>query len=135
MYAHITEWCETPSPQAPGCAYTDACVLYGNGPGETVQFVQKSPDHSVAHPLSDPVLDDARQRLERFLSQICWCHFKVYLCCQAAQALAKRGENIDRCFIGVSPGGAGQSLYSAHLATICTHAHSYFDPDSSVASS
>ena len=34
---------------------------------------------------------------------------------QAAIALAKRGENLDRCFIGVSPGGVGQSLYSLHL--------------------
>lgn len=133
LYAYITEWCETPSPQAPGCVYTDACVLYGSGPGDTVQFVQKSPDHNiyirVAHPLLDPVLDEARQRLERFLSQTFWCNFKVYLCCQAAQALAKRGENIDRCFIGVSPGGVGQSLYSAHLAAIYTHAHAYFDPN------
>jgi hypothetical protein len=29
---------------------------------------------------------------------------------QAALALAKRGENIDRCFIGVSPGGVGRIL-------------------------
>ena len=37
---------------------------------------------------------------------------------QAALALAKRGENIDRLFIGISPGGVGQSLYTANLAAM-----------------
>ena len=73
---------------------------------------------------------------------------EVFQCCQAATALAKRGENIVRCFIGVSPGGVleeqlfaslvaslrfiaawnfrvlpgvGQSLYSAHL-DLCQNA-------------
>ena len=41
-----------------------------------------------------------------------------YLVCQAALALAKRGENIDRLFIGISPGGVGQSLYTANLAAM-----------------
>ena len=35
----------------------------------------------------------------------------VFLCCQAALALAKRGFNVDRCFMGESPGGVGQSLF------------------------
>ena len=48
---------------------------------------------------------------------------------QAAQALAKRLENIDRCFIGVSPGGVGQSLYSAHLEAVYQHNHAFFDPN------
>ena len=33
---------------------------------------------------------------------------QVFACNQAAIALAKRGENIVRCFIGVSPGGQQQ---------------------------
>ena len=51
------------------------------------------------------------------------------MCCQAAQALAKRGENIDRCFIGIGPGGVGQSLYSTLLAAMCCHNHAFIDPN------
>ena len=46
-----------------------------------------------------------------------------------AQALAKRGLNIDRCFIGISPGGVGQSLYSMLLAQVYKSSHAYFDPN------
>ena len=34
---------------------------------------------------------------------------------EAAVALAKRGENVDHIFIGLSPGGVGQSLFTQHL--------------------
>ena len=51
------------------------------------------------------------------------------MCCQAAQALAKRGENIDRCFIGQSPAGVGQSLYSSHLNAVCGHNRAFIDPN------
>ena len=48
----------------------------------------------------------------------------------AAQALAKRGLNVDRLFIGLSPGGVGQSLYSSHLAAIYgTGNHTFYDPN------
>ena len=53
----------------------------------------------------------------------------MFKCNQAAQALCKRGENLDRCFIGESPGGVGQSLYTGHLAAMYKHNHSYFDPN------
>ena len=53
----------------------------------------------------------------------------VFLCCQAAQAHAKRGENIDRRFIGESPGGVGQSLYSSHLNAVCGQNHAFIDPN------
>ena len=54
---------------------------------------------------------------------------KVFGCCQAAQALARRGFNVDRLFVGVSPGGVGQSLFSSHLDAIYGAAHKYFDPN------
>jgi hypothetical protein len=66
---------------------------------------------------------------ERFYAQTFWCNFEVFKCCQAAQALARRGENIDRCFIGISPGGVGQSLYSAHLDAMYGALHTFFDPN------
>jgi hypothetical protein len=40
------------------------------------------------------------ERLAAFYRETFWANPKVFRCCQAALALAKRGENIDRCFIG-----------------------------------
>ena len=62
-------------------------------------------------------------------SQTFWCNVDVFRCCQAALAIAKRGLNVDRCFIGISPGGVGQSLYSLHLSEMYKHNHVYFDPN------
>lgn len=35
---------------------------------------------------------------------------------------------MDRCFIGESPGGVGQSLYSSHLNAVYGHNHGFIDP-------
>ncbi|CAL1154379.1 unnamed protein product, partial [Cladocopium goreaui] len=61
----------------------------------------------------------ASARLEKFFQQTFWRNF---------EALAKRGENIDRRFIGESLGGVGQSLYSSHLNAVCGQNHA-FDPN------
>ena len=47
----------------------------------------------------------------------------------AAIASAKRRENVDRCFIGESAGGTGQSLYPSHLAAVYGYNHSFIDPN------
>ncbi len=99
----------------------------------TVRFVPKSPDNNVylriPHPLLDPVLDSMKRDIRKFYSESFWCNVQVLKCMQAAMALAKRGENIDRCFIGVSPGGVGQSLMSAHMAAMLGHLHAFIDPN------
>ena len=71
----------------------------------------------------------ANFELKKFYSQTFWCNVDVFRCCQAAIAIAKRGLNVDRCFIGISPGGVGQSLYSLHLSEMYKHNHVYFDPN------
>ena len=49
---------------------------------------------------------------------------------QAAQALAKRGINIDSLFTYWGPGGAGLSLFTSHLAAMYGPTnHKYFDPN------
>ncbi|CAE7264806.1 unnamed protein product [Symbiodinium sp. CCMP2592] len=83
----------------------------------------------IPHPLLDPVLQTHTDRLEKFYAQTFWCNVEVFRCCQAAVAIAKRGCNVDRCFIGISPGGMGQSLYSLHLSEMYKHNHVYFDPN------
>ncbi len=49
---------------------------------------------------------------------------------QAAQALAKRGENVDMITVYWGPGGVGLSLFTAHLdAMYGDKNHKYFDPN------
>jgi len=113
LISYVIEWCETECMRVPGCCYHDTSVLYDRALGQHVTHTTRSPDnhiyvripHTLLRPsLRDPVLATAAERLETFYAQTFWCNCDVFLCCQAAQALAKRGENVDRCFIGVSPG-------------------------------
>ena len=69
----------------------------------------------IPHQLKGTVPEAIAERLQKFYRQTFWCNIKVFQCCQAAQALAKRGYNVTRIFIGLSSDGVGQSLFSAHL--------------------
>lgn len=130
--SYLIEWCDTPDIRCAGVAFTDISVMY-DVDGNHVKLAKKSPDHNlylmVPRPLLDPVLVEAQQELLLFYSQTFWSNVVVFKCFQAAIALAMRGENIDRCFIGVSPGGVGQSLYSGHLAAMFGTLHTFFDPN------
>ena len=102
-----------------------------------MRLVQPSPDNNIyvriPHPLlsslPDPVLENARARLNKFIRQTFWCNEDYFKATLAAIALAKRGENIDRCFIGESSGGTGQSLFSSHLDAVYAHNHAFIDPN------
>lgn len=72
----------------------------------------------IPHSLKVTVPADVTNRLEKFYRQTFWSNVEAFQCCQAAQALAKRGLNIVRIFIGLSSGGVGQSLYSSHLQAV-----------------
>ena len=112
-------------------------MLYDVTPEEHVQLVKPSPNnniyvripHALRSPLPDPVLTNARSRLQKFVKETFWCNQEYYKATLAAIALAKRGENIDRCFIGESAGGTGQSLFSSHLAAVYGHNHAFVDPN------
>ncbi|CAE7650574.1 unnamed protein product [Symbiodinium sp. CCMP2592] len=129
----LVEWCETPDQRQSCLCYQDLCVRYDADPDTAVKIVPKASSNDcyikIPHALKDPVLEDNVQRVRKFYSQTFWCNFDVFRCCMAAAALAKRGLNIDRCFIGISPGGVGQSLYSLHLAAMFGSNHAFFDPN------
>ena len=133
LFTYISRWCNSPNPARPGCAYTDVSVLYDVDGEWPVVHVPRSPDNNIyiriPHPLMDPVLAHVKTQLRQFYKRTFWCNNYVFLCCQAAQALAKRGQNIDRLFIGISPGGVGQSLYSGHLHAIFEDNSAFFDPN------
>lgn len=129
---YLVEWCETPMKRNAGVAYQDTCVTYVDFGNEHVRYVERSHAQDifvyVDQPLLDPVAEEASEDVETFYSQYFWCNNNVYDLHCAAIAKAKRGLNIVRCFIGMSPGGVGQSIYSAFLAAQYGANHEFFDP-------
>ena len=134
---YVAAWCDSPSERVPGCAYEDYSVMYDSSPEQPVKLVSPSPANNlyvrIPFPLhssfGDPEMQSARARLEKFIRQTFWCNDEFFRATLAAIALAKRGENVDRCFIGESPGGTGQSLFSCLLAATYCHNHAFVDPN------
>ena len=133
---YIIHWCDRPRQSRMGVAYSDKAVLYTSTAEQTdlVTLADSNPDTGlyvrVPHPLLDPVLAATTVRLRKYYQESFWTNFRVFKCLLAAQALAKRGLNVDRLFIGLSPGGVGQSLYTSHLAAIYGKGnHVYYDPN------
>ena len=133
---YVIHWCDRPWQSRMGVAYSDKAVLYNFTPvaTELVTLIDSNPDTGlyvrVPHPLLDPVLSVNLQKLRTYYMRSFWTNVAVFKCLCAAQALAKRGLNVDRLFIGLSPGGVGQSLYTAHLAAIYGKGnHLYYDPN------
>ena len=134
MISLLVEWCETEDRRSSTICYDDICLAYDRaGSDLPVDVVRKGPRNDcylrIPHPLLDPVMEANMDRLQKFYERTFWCNLDVFQCFQAAIAIAKRGLNVDRCFIGISPGGVGQSLYSLHLSEMYKHNHSYFDPN------
>ncbi|CAE7220712.1 unnamed protein product [Symbiodinium sp. CCMP2592] len=134
MISLLVEWCETEDQRSSSVTYDDVCFVYDSpGSDSPIDVVKKSPANNcyvrIPHPLLDPVMENKLERLEKFYQQTFWCNLDVFKCFQAATAIAKRGYNVDRCFIGISPGGVGQSLYSLHLSEMYKQNHTFFDPN------
>ena len=136
FFSYICEWCETPRLYQPGVAYTNLSLRYVDTPtsdGVYVEQVQRNASNNlylrIPHPLQDTVSVAIMDQLEVYYQNSFWRIPEVFECIQAAQALCKRGINVDRLFIGMSPGGVGQSVFSAHLAAIYGHNHHYYDPN------
>ena len=123
---YMCKWCDSSK------LYEDCAVRYDAGP---IPAEQVSRDRlancylRVPHCLKGTVPVDITARLQKFYSQTFWGNAAAFKCGQAAQALAKRGLNVVRLFIGLSAGGVGQSLYSAHLQAMYGHNFAYFDPN------
>ena len=133
LLQYVAHWCNTPSQRQPGCAYADCCVKYDASETENLRIVNPHPRNNIyvriPHPLclKDPCLEAATVRLQKFFRETFWCNEDFFTACCAAIALAKRGLNIDRCFIGESAGGTGQSLYSSHLNAVYSQNHAFVD--------
>lgn len=128
---YMCEWCDAPKTPAAGVCYEDCAITYEDELLPAVQVPREELQNCylrIPHCLKGSVPRDVVERVEKFYSQTFWSNLKVFRCGQAAQALAKRGLNIVRIFIGLSAGGVGQSLYSKHLEAIYRHNFAFFDP-------
>ena len=135
LVPYFIEWCSTDMQRVPGCAYADCCVLYDRSASENVCLLSsRSPENNIylgiPTPLLDPVLDAAMERVQRVYEQTFWSIPESFVFGQAAQALAKRGQNIDQITVYWGPGGVGLSLYTSHLhAMYGDKNHKFFDPN------
>ncbi|CAJ1459066.1 unnamed protein product, partial [Effrenium voratum] len=116
LFNYMIEWCDTSKePDGPAVQVTRAelenCYL------------------RVPHCIKGTIPTYIMQRLQKFYQETFWGNLEVFRCNQAAQALCRRGLNVVRLFIGLSSGGVGQSLYSAHLQSMYAHNFAYFDPN------
>ena len=128
---YMCEWCDGPKEPEAAVCYEDCAVTYQDEFLPAVQVSREQLEHCylrIPHCIKGTVPQDVRQRLFKFYSQTFWGNAPVFQCCQAAQALAKRGLNVVRLFIGLSGGGVGQSPFSAHLQAMYGHNFAFFDP-------
>ena len=127
----MSEWCDTPKEVEASCCYEDCAVKYDDEllPARQIQREQLVNCYlRIPHSIKQTVPADIVERLRKFYSQTFWGNIEAFKCGQAAQALAKRGLNVVRLFIGLSSGGVGQSLYSTHLQAMYAHNFAFFDP-------
>ena len=129
---YMSEWCDTPkTPEAAVC-YEDCAIAYREEEMPPARQVPRgSLEHCylrIPHAIKGSVPADVVERVQKFYKQTFWGNLEVFKCGQAAQALAKRGLNVVRLFIGLSSGGVGQSLYSTHLHAMYGHNFAFFDP-------
>ena len=131
LFAYYGEWCAVPLTQQPGISFTDTCVIFTENDTGALQVVRKTPSNNIyvhiGYPLLDPVEARHVERLETFWCTTFWGNIPAMKCQLAALTLALRGENVDRCFWTIGPGGVGQSLMSHFLDTLLGGRHSFLD--------
>ena len=128
---YMSEWCDMPKLVEGACCYEDCAVQYDFEDVAARQVLRERLENCylrIPHCIKGTVPQPIQERLRLFYSRTFWGNIQVFKCGQAAQALAKRGLNVVRMFIGLSSGGVGQSLYSTHLQAMYAHNFAFFDP-------
>ena len=131
LFTYYSEWCATRRLEQPGIAFSDTCFVFTEDQFRPLRIVKKSPANNIYvfidHPLLDPVEAAHAERLRTFWATTFWGNALAMQCQFAALALALRGENVDRCFWTLGPGGVGQSLLSHFLDALLDGRHSFLD--------
>lgn len=119
--------------QAPDSVFFCTCVSGVTGGSLRASYVHVNCAGDLPLHTGCP-LPDAQERLERFYEQTFWSNDQVFLCLCAGIALAKRGENIDRCFFGRSRSKKALAQASLLVPVVIRCAFSMKDPRTSVPS-
>ena len=129
---YMCEWCDAAKVVEAACCYEDCCVKYDVDMTPAKQVLRTALENcylQVPHAIKGAIPQNVLERLRKFYAQTFWGNIAVFKCGQAAQALAKRGLNVVRLFIGLSSGGVGQPLYSTHLQAMYARNFAFFDPN------
>ena len=126
------EWCETPYSPSTGVACKDSCLLFGeNEQGALITYVDKDPKHTIyiylPHNLKDPLEASVKEAVETFYSTSFFGNKAALRAICAAMCLVLEGQNINRIFWTIGPGGVGQSLLSHHLHAVFAALHAFVD--------
>jgi len=117
LIKYFVEWCSTEKKVSRGVCYNDCCVLFKED--GTMEFVDKHSSQNiylyVPHPLLDPYITTAADRVMKFYEQTFVDNGYALFCQFAGESLAVMGYNVERCMWTVGPGGVGQSLATHHL--------------------
>ena len=132
VWQMFTEWCDSPSPRAPGLATPGACwTLSADGPGGILTPCAPSPTNNIYIflnlPLAMPLQAEDSRKVDHFLRSTFWDNAPALKCMFAAMALALHGMNVDRAFWSTGPGGVGQSLTSHLMASAFGRYHAFVD--------
>eukprot|EP00959_Pyramimonas_sp_CCMP1952_P044474 929407-Pyramimonas_sp.AAC.1 len=108
LVPYFIERCPSEPPRTSGTVYADCCVLCDASPSDhTTLLSPRSPVHNIylgiPSPLLGPVLGAAAERVQRVYEQAFWFIPESIVFGQAAQALAKRGQNIDHITVHWGP--------------------------------
>lgn len=99
---YMSGWCDMPKVIEPSCCYEDCAVLYDDIllPAHQVDRDTLANCYlRIPHSIKETVPVDGAKATKKNYSQTFWGNACVFECCQAAQALAKRGLNVVRLFI------------------------------------
>jgi hypothetical protein len=128
LYEWYGAWCNIPKKETFGVVFRDGVWIFT----ETGRrYVHKDPSHNIYKyidvPLKDPVLQINVDRLSTILATTFWQNRPALKCFFSGICLAMRGHNVDQAQLGVSPGGAGQSITTALLDAMFPGLHAYID--------
>jgi hypothetical protein len=126
----VADWCETPKPALShgGLDYDDFHLH------TDLSLVAKSVDYNcyrqIPFKISDPVLQAAEERLDRFLMSHHHNNLAGHCAIMGGECLAIRGYNVPKMIWQKDIGGLGKSLRSRFRArAMGPHLHRYVDPN------
>ena len=131
-----SEYMETDKVISPGFGMVDVFFVYGPGNAgdrpnrNSKQVAKKHPNNIYAYinrSLTAAADDRVVVRLMRFLNSSFYDNSYAMTCTIAGLGLALVGENVDRDFCIIWPGGAGRSLFTSLLRNSLRSMRGFFD--------